>query len=110
MRYFIMGVNGVRKEPPTVRICLLTAGGFRYLGATPEYLDIHVIGTVSDKGENTMGLPTLVPDGDAERCDLHFGWIMCDSGNDQWTFEADNDDEAFEKFREWCAQKKEAEQ
>ena len=110
MRYFIMSINGVSKEPPTYRICLLTIGGLRYLGATPEYLDVHVIGTVPEKEDITLFLPTLDPDGDAERCDLHFGWVMCDSGNDQLVFEADGDDEAFEKFREWCAQRKEAEQ
>lgn len=110
MRYYVIGINGVSKEPPTVRICLSTIGGLMYIGATQEYLDVHVIGTVPDKGDITIGLPSMVPEGDAERCCLHFGRVFDGSGNDLLVIEADSDDEAFEKFREWCAQRKEAEQ
>ena len=113
MRYYAVNLYVVSQEPISLcyKICLFTADGHRYIGGRDyimEYTGVHVIGTAPEEGRNLMSEHMLIPGDDAKRCDMHFDGVWC---CDMWVkvIDADSDDEAFEKFKIWDVQKKEAE-
>lgn len=112
MRYYANSMTVMGRGAPLYHwICLFSADDHRYIGGRDyimEYTGVHVIGTVPEEGRNPMSEHMLIPGDDAVRCDIRVNKVWC---CDMWTkvIDAEDDDEAFGRFRTWDVQSKEAE-